>query len=30
MMLNADDLPNPDKMKDTVYHGTYVPTMNKS
>ena len=30
MMLNADDLPNPDKMKDNVYHGSVLPTMNKS
>ena len=29
MMLNADDLPNPDKMKDNVYHGSVLPTMNK-
>ena len=27
MMLNADDLPNPDKMKDNVYHGSVLPTM---
>ena len=25
MMLNADDLPNPDKMKDNVYHGSVLP-----
>lgn len=29
MMLTADDLPNPDKMKDNVYHGSVLPTMNK-
>ena len=29
MMLNADDLPIPDKMKDNVYHGSVLPTMNK-
>ena len=28
MMLTADDLPNPDKMKDNVYHGSVLPTMN--
>ena len=29
MMLTADDLPNPDKMKDNVYHRSVLPTMNK-
>ena len=29
MMLSAEDLPNPDKMKDNVYHGSVLPTMNK-
>ena len=29
MMLTADDLPNTDKMKDNVYHGSVLPTMNK-
>ena len=29
MMLTADELPNPDKMKDNVYHGSVLPTMNK-
>ena len=28
-VLTADDLPNPDKMKDNVYHGSVLPTMNK-
>ena len=25
----AEDLPNPEKMKDNVYHGSVLPTMNK-
>ena len=29
MMLTADELPNPDKMKDNIYHGSVLPTMNK-
>ena len=29
MMLSAEDLPNPDKMKDNIYHGSVLPTMNK-
>ena len=29
MMLSAEDLPNPEKMKDNVYHGSVLPTMNK-
>ena len=29
MMLSAEDIPNPDKMKDNVYHGSVLPTMNK-
>ena len=29
MMLTADELPNPDKMKDNVYRGSVLPTMNK-
>ncbi len=29
MMLTADELPNPEKMKDNVYHGSVLPTMNK-
>lgn len=29
MMLSAEELPNPDKMKDNVYHGSVLPTMNK-
>ena len=28
-VLTADDIPNPDKMKDNVYHGSVLPTMNK-
>ena len=27
MMLSAEDLPNPDKMKDNIYHGSVLPTM---
>lgn len=30
MMLSAEDLPNPEKMKDNVYHGSVLPTMNKN
>ena len=30
MMLSAEDIPNPDKMKDNIYHGSVLPTMNKS
>ena len=26
MMLSAEDLPNPDKMKDNIYHGSVLPT----
>ena len=29
MMLSAEDIPNPDKMKDNIYHGSVLPTMNK-
>ncbi len=29
MMLSAEDLPNPEKMKDNIYHGSVLPTMNK-
>ncbi len=29
MMLTAEELPSPDKMKDGVYHGSVLPTMNK-
>ena len=29
MMLSAEDLPNPDKMKDNIYHGSVLPTMYK-
>ena len=29
MMLSAEDLPNPEKMKDNVYHGSVLPTMYK-
>ena len=29
MMLAAEDIPNPDKMKDNIYHGSVLPTMNK-
>ncbi len=29
MMLTAEDLPNPEKMKDGIYHGSVLPTMNK-
>ena len=29
MMLTDDELPNPDKMKDNIYHGSVLPTMNK-
>ncbi|MGN0706731.1 MAG: helix-turn-helix domain-containing protein [Faecalibacterium sp.] len=29
MMLSAEDLPSPDRMKDNVYHGSVLPTMNK-
>ena len=29
MMLTADELPNPEKMKENVYHGSVLPTMNK-
>ncbi len=29
MMLSAEDIPNPEKMKDNVYHGSVLPTMNK-
>ena len=28
MMLTADELPNPDKMKDNIYPGSVLPTMN--
>ena len=28
-VLTADDIPNPDKMKDSIYHGSVLPTMNK-
>ena len=28
-VLSAEDLPNPDKMKDNVYHGSVLPTFNK-
>ena len=28
-MLSAEDIPNPDKMKDNIYHGSVLPTMNK-
>ncbi len=28
-VLSAEDIPNPDKMKDNVYHGSVLPTMNK-
>ena len=28
MMLSAEDLPNPEKMKDNVYHGSGRPTRN--
>ena len=30
MMLSAEDIPNPDKMKDNIYHGSVLPTMTKS
>ena len=29
MMLSAEDIPNPDKMKDNIYHGSVLPTMYK-
>lgn len=29
MMLSAEELPNPERMKDNVYHGSVLPTMNK-
>ena len=29
MMLSAEDIPNPDKMKDNIYHCSVLPTMNK-
>ena len=29
MMLNAEDLPNPDSVKDGIYRGSVLPTMNK-
>jgi len=29
MMLTAEDIPNPEGMKDNVYHGSVLPTMNK-
>ncbi len=29
MMLSAEDIPNPESMKDNVYHGSVLPTMNK-
>ena len=28
-VLSAEDLPNPEAMKDNVYHGSVLPTMNK-
>ena len=29
MMLSAEDLPNPDKRKDNIDHGSVLPTRNK-
>ncbi len=29
MMLNAEDIPSPEGMKDNIYHGSVLPTMNK-
>jgi transcriptional regulator with XRE-family HTH domain len=29
MMLNAEELPNPESMKDSIYRGSVLPTMNK-
>lgn len=29
MMLSAEDLPNPEAMKDSIYRGSVLPTMNK-
>lgn len=29
MVLNAEDLPNPESMKDSIYRGSVLPTMNK-
>lgn len=29
MMLNAEDLPSPESMKDNVFRGSVLPTMNK-
>jgi transcriptional regulator with XRE-family HTH domain len=29
MMLTAEEIPNPDSMKDNVYRGSVLPTMNK-
>ena len=28
-VLNAEDIPSPEGMKDNVYHGSVLPTMNK-
>lgn len=28
-MLSAEDLPSPEGMKDSIYHGSVLPTMNK-
>lgn len=29
MMLNAEDIPSPETMKDSIYRGSVLPTMNK-
>lgn len=29
MMLNAEDIPSPESMKDSIYRGSVLPTMNK-
>ena len=28
-MIAPEDIPSPDKMKDSIYHGSVLPTMNK-